>query len=148
MYRRAVNLYATQTLRSYIGSRLFSNTFASCLLPTGVRHEATGYYVCFLSIDSFLRRRKLVLFTSCDTRTAVALKRHACMRLPRAKLSSDMLVCVCHVQRLQPFGVVIADPMCAYFTLHTRSMNWSPICTHRSSVHWLLRVPYVPTFIC
>jgi len=40
----------------------------------------------------------------------------------RRLLSSDMLVCVCHVQRLQPFGVVIADPMCAYFTLHTRSV--------------------------
>ena len=88
MYRRAVSLHATRTLRSYIGSQSSSNTFASCLLPTEVRHEATGYYVCFLSIDVFLRLRKLVLSTSCDTLAVVALKRHACMRLPRAKTAA------------------------------------------------------------
>ena len=64
----------------------------------------------------------------------------------RRLLSSDMLVCVCHVQRLQPFGVVIADPMCAYFTLHTRSMNRSPICTHRSSVDVCRDCVWTPPF--
>jgi hypothetical protein len=52
----------------------------------------------------------------------------------RRLLSSDMLVCVCHEQRLQPFGVVIADPICAYVTLHTRSMNDGTVNMYRGCI--------------
>jgi hypothetical protein len=53
----------------------------------------------------------------------------------RRLLSSDMLVCVCHVQRLQPFGVVIADPICAYMSRCTRGpMNDGTVNMYRGCI--------------